>query len=38
MDAMSEYLARATIEARIAAAEAGRQGRRLERERRAERR
>ena len=38
MDAMSEYLARATIEARIAAAEAGRQGRQLERERRAERR
>jgi hypothetical protein len=38
MDAMSEHLARATIEARIAAAEAGRQGRRLERERRAERR
>ena len=31
-------LARATIEARIAAAEAGRQGRQLERERRAERR
>ena len=38
MDPMSEYLARATIEARIAAAEAGRQGRQLERERRAERR
>jgi len=38
MDAMSEHLARATIEARIAAAEAGRQGRQLERERRAERR
>ena len=38
MDPMSEYLARATIEARIADAEAGRQGRRLERERRAERR
>jgi hypothetical protein len=37
MDAMSEHLARATIEARIAAAEAGRQGRQLERERRAER-
>jgi hypothetical protein len=38
MDAMSEHLARATIEARIAAAEAGRQGRQVERERRAERR
>ena len=35
---MSEHLARATIEARIAAAEASRQGRRLEKERRAERR
>ena len=38
MDALSEHLARATIEARIAAAEAGRQGRQLEQERRAERR
>ncbi len=38
MDPMSEYLARAVIEARIAAAEGGRQGRRLEEERRAERR
>lgn len=38
MDAMSARLARATIEARIAAAEAGRLGRQLERERRAERR
>ena len=38
MDAMSEHLARATIEARIAAAEAGRQGRQLEQERRTERR
>jgi hypothetical protein len=38
MDPMSDYLARATIEARIAAAEAGRLGRQLERAGRAERR
>jgi hypothetical protein len=38
MDAMSEDLARATIEARIADAQARRQGRQLEQERRAERR
>ena len=38
MDPMSEYLARVVIEARIAAAEEGRQGRWLEEERRAERR
>jgi hypothetical protein len=38
MDPMSEYLARATIEARIATAQAGRLGRQLEQERRVERR